>query len=122
MTDSKQVPPPIGESGSRLRSRPYESDFSRLPRDETMPNRGLGAGPRGTIDDGPRNWPLVVVTVGFAVIFLAFGLDSPWPVAVGLGMIVVGAVWSGIRNAVSSGFRGTGTVRMEVRDERDGDW
>lgn len=98
MADDRTVPPSPQEQGPRMQSRPAGSDFARLPADEVHA-REPGGGPHGTVTSGSPNYPLVLVAVGFLVIFTAFGLDSGWPVAAGVLLILVGGIWGGVRSS-----------------------
>jgi hypothetical protein len=95
----KRVPESAQGNVQRIQSRPYE-DFATFPADEVHSERRPGAGPRGAIDDGPRP-PVVVMAVGALLVFLALILGTPWPIAAGVLLVIVGGVWSGLTRSRS---------------------
>ena len=118
MAEGKQVPPPITEGGERIRGRPYESPFARLPADEVDQRREPGAGPAGGLDDAPRNWPLVAVVIGFALLWVTFAVQHWAPLVVGLALMVAGVVWGLVRARPVRLWKGVGTVRLPEQSRR----
>jgi hypothetical protein len=106
MADERQSPP--SAQHDRIEDRPYESDFAKLPADETHAHEP-GGGPAGSGTAGTPNTPLILVGVGFAVIFVAFGVDHWAPVALGVLLILVGGIWGGVRSRQPR-VSGVGTV------------
>lgn len=113
--DAKQVPYPVEQGGERISERSYDSDFARLPADETIGHEP-GGGPHGTVTSGRTNLPLVVMAVGFALLFVTFGVQHWWPLAAGLLLLLVGAMWAGARNRPLRLSKGTGPVEMPRGD------
>lgn len=108
----QQVPGRADESNERLTERGYESDFARLPDAEVETIPVPGGGPQGAIS-GQTNVPLVVVVVGFVLVFATFGFESVWVLLAGLLLILGGAVWAKIRNRTEG--KGSGTVTIAQR-------
>lgn len=115
MNERREVPPPVTESGDRVQSRPYESDWAKLPREEVHGATGPGGGPAGTVDSGPTNIPLVVIAVGGFVAFSTFLFASPVPLVLGLLMVVGGAIWAGVRHERPGHLGGVGSVDVDER-------
>ena len=91
MADAHQVPPDVNVSGERIKERPYETDFARLPASETHPRTGPGGGPQGPVGAGPLNLPLVVMSVGALLAFSVFFVTTWVLLLVGLLVIAAGA-------------------------------
>jgi hypothetical protein len=91
MTDAHKVPPDVTDSPERIKERPYESDFARLPASETHPRTVPGAGPQGPVAAGPINMPLVVMSIGALVAFSVFFINTWLLLVLGLLIIAVGA-------------------------------
>lgn len=114
MAEERTVPGAARDNNDRVQERGYESDFARLPEEEVDAIDRPGGGPHGGLDDrGARNLPLIVMAVGALVAFSAFGLDSGVPLAVGLVIVVAGAIWAGVRGQTIASGHGTGTVDSE---------
>ena len=92
MTSDHQVPPDVTASGERIRDRPAESEFARFPASETHARTGPGGGPRGPVAAGPVNKPLVVMAAGAVLIFSVFFITTWVLLALGLLVVLVGAV------------------------------
>lgn len=88
----RRVPARAIDSPGRIRSRPYESDWARLPRDEVWDRTTPGAGPWGSVD-GPRSKPTMTFVAGYGVLLLGIFLMAPAVLGVGAALMVVGAVW-----------------------------
>jgi hypothetical protein len=46
-----------------------------------------------------RNYPLILVALGFVAVFIAVAAESPWPAVAGAILVLVGGVWGGTRLA-----------------------
>lgn len=106
----QQIPGWAEDSNERLTQRGYETDFARLPDAEVESIPVPGGGPQGSVS-GRKSVPLMVVAVGFAVLFTTFGFESVLPLAIGLVLIVGGLVWSNVRNRTE----GKGSGRVTIR-------
>lgn len=105
----RRVPPRIDESGPRISGRSYDSDFARLPEDETIHDLEPGA----TVS-GRRNVAMIVMAVGFALVFATLLVQHWLALVAGLVLLAAGGVWAMWRNRPVRLSRGTGPV--EVRD------
>lgn len=117
MAEERQVPGPARDNNERIQERGYESEFARLPEEEVDPISGPGAGPHGSLDRGARNLPLMVIGLGAIVAFTAFGLDTAVPLVLGLLLVVVGAVWAGMRSTTHASGLGSGTSTVSTDDK-----
>lgn len=117
MAEERQVPGPVEENPQRLQSRPYESDWARLPAEEVHENVLPAGGPQGTMDSGPKNLPLMVIAVGLVVAFATFFVGNGWPLGIGLALIAVGAIWAGVRSPSIGMMHGTGPATFTEDDE-----
>lgn len=113
--DAKQVPYPVEQRGERISERSYESDFARLPGDETIDHEP-GGGPHGTVSSGRTNLPLVTMAIGFALLFGTFAVQHWWPLAAGLLLLVAGGAWAAARNRPLRLSKGTGPVEIRRTD------
>lgn len=117
MADPQQrpvVPPDVTESGERIAGRPYESDFARLPAEETLPHEGVGSGPSGTVAAG-FNVPLAVMAVGALLLFGVFFVATPILLVVGLLLVLVGFVMSQVKHRRPGRGGGIGKRRVPRR-------
>lgn len=112
MSEERALPGAARDNNERIQERGYESDFARFPAEEIDPISRPGAGPHGGLDTGPRNLPLIVIGVGGLVAFAAFGLDSVIPLVLGLVLVVIGAVWAGVRSQTHASGEGVGTTTI----------
>lgn len=117
MAEQRQVPGPPQENQERVQERAYEDHFARLPAEEVDPISRPGGGPHGSLDSGPTNLPLIVIAVGGLVAFSAFGLDSAVPLLIGLVLVVVGAVWAGLRGQTVASGEGVGSATVRTHEE-----
>lgn len=108
----QEVPGRATESNVRLTERGYESDFARLPDAEVESIPVPGGGPQGAIS-GSTNVPLVVVVVGFVLVFANFGFESLWLLLLGMLLILGGGVWAKLRNRTEG--KGSGPVTVARR-------
>jgi len=69
-----------------------------------------GAGPSGGLDFGLSK-PLLVVAVGFVLVFATFVIRSPVTLILGMLLIAVGMVWSKVSHGRGSGS-GLGPVTI----------
>jgi hypothetical protein len=115
----REVPGQARDNNERLANRPYESDFAKMPSEEVHPRTTPGAGPHGTVSGGPTNLPLVVIAVGALIAFTGFGL-GPVAMVLGLAVVVIGAVWAGVRSTTTGGVvgAGLGTTTVDESDEQ----
>ncbi len=116
MGEQRKVPGPVEENPERLKSRPYDSAFAKLPTEEVHEHVEPGGGPRGTVDSGPKNLPLMVIAVGGFVAFLTFFVGNGWPLGIGLGLVVVGSLWAGLRSHRVGSMHGLGPVTITEDD------
>lgn len=116
MAEDRTVPGSARDNNERIQERGYESEFARLPEEEVDAISRPGAGPHGGLDSGPSNLPLVVIAVGAVVGFAAFGLDSAIPLAIGLVLVVIGAIWAGVRGQTHASGKGTGTITVDTNE------
>lgn len=115
-TPERRDPAPATRNPERIQERPYESDWAALPAEETDERREPGAGPEGSVGAAGRSVPLTTIAVGFGLVFLTFFLDSPVPLVLGLLLIVVGGVWSGLTERRAGTGHGVGT--LDARQQR----
>lgn len=102
----RRLPPKLTDSPARIRSRPYESEWARLPRDEVW-DRGLpGQGPRGSIDEH-RSVPTMAFVGGFGLVLLGIFLRFGPMIGVGLAAMVVSAVVGAVIVTRRKGQRAT---------------
>lgn len=113
MAEDRTVPGAARDNNERIQERGYESAFARMPAEEVDAIPRPGAGPHGGLDSGPSNLPLVVIGAGAVVAFTAFGLDSAVPLAIGLVLVVVGAIWAGARSQTHASGHGSGTITVD---------
>lgn len=111
-------PAPAARNPERIQERSYESDWAGLPAEETDQQYDPGAGPEGSVSGSGHSVPLITIAVGFGVLFLTFVLGNPVPLAVGLLLILVGGVWSGLTERRAGAFRGTGTLSEKHQAKR----
>lgn len=102
-------PPPPTEHHERILSRPADSAFARFPEHEVDHIPVPGAGPHGSVASG-LNLPVVVIAAGIVIAFLTFVVQNGWPLAIGLLLIVGGAIWSGLRTPSPGHMQGPGVV------------
>lgn len=114
MPEDRTVPGSARDNNERIQERGYEADFARLPHEEVDPISRPGAGPHGGLDQGGRNLPMAVIVVGVVVAFTAFGLNSPIPLGIGLLLLVVGAIWAGLRRQTHASGQGSGTTTVST--------
>ena len=112
MTQEREVPGPARENNDRITERGYDSGFARFPEEEVDPIAHPGAGPRGSLDTGRSNLPLVVIAVGGVIAFAALGFAHVAPLAIGLLLVVAGAIWAGVRRQSHGSGAGTGTTTV----------
>lgn len=106
----RQVPPPIDEAHERISGRPYDSDFARLPEEETVRDLEPGAGPRGTV--GGRNVAAVVLAAGFGLVFATLLVQHWLALVAGFAVIVAGVLLALWGNRPLRLNRGVGPVRV----------
>jgi hypothetical protein len=111
-------PAPAARNPERIQERAYESDWAGLPADETDGQLDPGAGPVGSVGASGRSVPLTTIAVGFGLLFLTFLLDNPVPLMVGLLLIVVGGVWSGLTERRAGTMHGVGTLDARLQRKR----
>lgn len=114
MAEERTVPGAARDNNERIQERGYESAFARLPEEEVDAIPRPGAGPHGGLDGGAPNLPLMVIGLGAVVAFTAFGLDSAIPLAIGLVLVVVGAIWAGARSQTHASGHGSGTTTVDT--------
>ncbi len=117
--ETRPDPAPITSSPDRIKERPYESDWAGLPPEETDGQLSPGSGPEGNVGASGRSVPLTTIAVGFGVLFLTFFLAHWAPLVLGLVLIVVGAVWSGLTERRAGTFHGVGTLTARQQRKRE---
>lgn len=112
MAQVRRVPGRARDNPDRIQSRGADG-FARFPAEEAHHIRMPGEGPRGPLD-GSTQWPIVVIVVGFAALFLTFFVGTWWPLVAGLVLIAVGGGWNHANSDAAGGsFSGSGPVRIE---------
>lgn len=114
-------PAPAARNPERIQERPYESDWATFPDEETDQQLHPGGGPQGTVGTSGVSTPLVTIAVGFGLLFLTFFLANPVPLVLGLLLILVGGVWSGLTERRAGAFRGVGTLKEKHQPKPQGD-
>lgn len=114
----RQDPAPATENPDRIQERDYESDWASLPAEETDGQLEPGAGPKGSVGSSGRSVPLTTIAVGFGLLFVTFLLDSWVPLALGLVLIVVGGIWSGLTERYAGTMHGVGTLNEKQQRKR----
>lgn len=119
----RRLPPEPLDSAARIRSRTWESEWARLPREEVWPRATPGGGPWGSVD-GPRSVPTMIFVAGFGLVLL--GIFLMFAPLIGLGVaamiagiiagIVVVARRKGQRATLLWGGLGTTVIHPERRD------
>lgn len=109
-TGERTVPGPPEDNNERITSRPHD-DFARLPEEEVDEIPAPGAGPRGSLDDGP-SLPILVMGVGALVAFSTFLFGNGWPLAIGLVILVAGALWAGLSGPRHGAGQGSGPTTI----------
>jgi hypothetical protein len=109
--EGRTVPGQPADSNERILSRPHD-DFARFPPEEVDEVATPEAGPRGTLDDGPA-LPILVMGVGALIAFSTFLFSNGWPLAIGLVVLVAGAVWAGMSDPHAGSRGGTGPVTLD---------
>jgi hypothetical protein len=126
----RRLPARLTDSPSRIRSRPFDSEWARLPREEVWPRGAPGAGPWGS-PDGRRSVPTMLFVGGFFVVLLGIFVMFAPLVGVGAAAMVAGAIAGivvvrrrkGRRTALLWGGVGTKAVdpdeaaRVDIRRE-----
>lgn len=103
---TRQLPPKLTDSPARIRSRPYESEWARLPREEVWPRGKPGAGPWGSIDEH-RSVPMMVFVGGFGLVLLGIFLGFLPLIGLGVALLAGGAVAGAVIVARRTGQRAT---------------
>lgn len=112
-------PAPAARNPERIQERAYESDWKSFPDEETDHQLEPGAGPEGSVTTAGRSVPLTTVAVGFVVLFLTFLVGHWMPLVLGLVLIVVGGVWSGLTERHAGSMHGVGTLSAKQQRRRE---
>lgn len=108
------MPPEVDRSEDRIKNRPYESEFARLPDHETHPSTEPGTGPYGTVGTG--NGPIVLMAIGALIAVSVFIFQSPWVLGLGIAVFLGAAIWAGVANRSPGTMGGTGPSTVEPDD------
>lgn len=117
MGDEHQVPPPVDKSEDRIKDRAYESEFARLPDDETHTSNEPGTGPFGTVDTAGANGPIVLMAIGALIAVSVFVFRSPWVLGLGIAVFLGAAIWAGVANRSPGTMGGSGPSTIEPDDD-----
>lgn len=117
MAVQRQLPGPATANPERIQSRPYESNWARLPEEEIQRIAEPGGGPYGGLDDGVQ-WPVVLVVVAVAVLFLTFFVRHWITLALGLVLLVVAGVWRALTSEAVGSGHGVGPITVSDRRRR----
>jgi hypothetical protein len=109
--DGPTLPGRAEDNNERILARPHD-DFARFPAEEVDEVAAPGAGPRGTLDDGPA-LPILVMGVGVLIAFSTFLFSNGWPLAIGLVVLIAGAVWAGVSDPLAGSRGSTGPTSPE---------
>lgn len=112
-------PAPAARNPERIKERPYESDWASLPDAETDQQLEPGAGPEGSVTTAGRSVPLTTMAVGFGVLFITFLVGHWMPLVLGLVLILVGGVWSGLTERRAGTMHGVGTLSAKQQKRRE---
>lgn len=115
----RRDPAPATENPDRIQDRAYESNWAAQPAEETDGQLDPGAGPEGGVGTSGRSVPLTTIAIGFGLLFFTFLLDSWVPLALGLLLIVVGGIWSGLTERYVGTMHGVGTISEKQQRKRE---